>query len=127
MHALRHTHRLLVPDGTMLDLHPVTEQQVESAEGIVGVIREPEYVARHLPNAEAGLEHVIGEGLYVLESEVDFDVLQHFDTKEELLEKTADLLASQPALARRISVMPAPFVLREHVVLRRLRALLSPG
>jgi hypothetical protein len=111
----------------MLDLHPVTEQQVEAGGRIVGVIREPEWVDRDLPNAEAALEQVIAEGLYVLETEVDFDVLQHFDTTEELLEKEADHLASQPALARRIRGTSPPVLLREHVVLRRLRALASLG
>lgn len=126
MNALRHVHRLLVTDGTMLDLHPVTEQQVEAGDRIVGVLREPEYVARHLPNAEAGLEQVMCEGLYVLESEVEFDVLQHFDTTAALLERTAELLDLEPALARRIRATSPPFVLREHVVLRRLRALPAP-
>lgn len=127
MHALRHVHTLLVPGGTMLDLHPVTEQQAEAGGRIVGVLCEPEFVARHLPNAEAALEQVIDEGLYASEAEIEFDVLQHFDTTEELLEKTADLLADQPALERRIRRTSPPFVLREHVVLRRLRALASPG
>jgi len=127
VNALRHVHQLLVPDGTLLDLHPVTEQQVEADARVVGIIREPEWVKRHLPNAEAGLEQVIGEGLYVLEAERDFDVLQHFDRTEELLEKAADLLADQPALERGIRDTSPPFVLREHVVLRRLRALESPA
>jgi hypothetical protein len=56
VHALRHVHELLVPGGTMVDLHPVTEQQVETRETIIGVIREPEWVDRDLPNAEAGVE-----------------------------------------------------------------------
>ena len=127
MHALRHVHGLLIPNGTMIDLHPVTEQQVEAGGRIVGVIREPEYVARHLPNAEAGLERVIREGLFMPVRDIEFDVLQHFDTTAELLEKTAGLLATQPALANRIRVAAPPLVLREHVVLRRLRALAPTG
>jgi hypothetical protein len=111
----------------MLELHPVTEQQVEAAHGIVGVIREPEFVDRDLPNAEARLEQVIAEGLYALDTEVDFDVLQHFDTARDLLEKEADHLTTQPMLAGRIQGTPPPFVLREHVVLRRLRALPMVG
>ncbi len=125
MHALRHVHELLVPGGTMLDLHPVTEQQVEAKGRVVGVIREPEFVDRDLPNAEAGIEQVIAEGLYALEAEVDFDVLQHFDTAQDLLEKEAEHLASQPELGRRIRATTPPLVLREHIVLRRLCAL--PG
>jgi hypothetical protein len=107
----------------MLDLHPVTEQQVESGGRIVGVIAEPEFVDRDLPNAEAGLEQVVAEGLFAFETEVEFDVLQHFDTALDLLEKEAEHLASQAALARRIRATSPPLFLREHVVLRRLRAL----
>lgn len=123
MHALRHVHQLLVPCGKMLDLHPVTEQQAEAEGRVVGVIREPEWVSRDLPNAEAGVERVIAEGLYLPEAELDFDVLQHFDTVEELLEKESDHLAAQPALRRRIRRTSPPVLLREHVVLRRFRAL----
>ena len=110
----------------MLDLHPVTEQQVETGEGILGVVREPDWVARQLPNAEVALEQVIAEGLYLLETDTEFDVLQHFDTAQELLEKEADNLAADPELARRIRGASPPFLLREHAVLRRLRAL-APG
>ena len=127
MHALRHVHRLLVPEGTLLDLHPVTEQQAEADGRIIGVIREPVFIERDLPNAEAGLRQVIADGLYVLEAEVDFDVLQHFDTTDELLEKEADHLATQTALAQRIRGTSPPILLREHVVLRRLRALPPAG
>lgn len=127
MHALRHVHQLLVPGGTLIDLHPVTEQQVEADGTIVGIIREPEWVERHLPNTEAGIEQSIAEGLYGLEAGIEFDVLQHFDTTAELLEKTADLLAEQHELARRIRDTRPPFVLREHLVLRRLRVLPPTG
>jgi hypothetical protein len=126
VHALRHVHELLVPGGTMVDLHPVTEQQVEANERIVGVIREPEFVDRDLPNAEAAVEQVIGEGLYVLEAGVDFDVLQHFDTAQDLLEKEAHHLVTQQELVQVIRRTPPPLFLREHVVLRRLRALQAP-
>jgi hypothetical protein len=126
VHALRHVHELLVPGGTMLDLHPVTEQQVEAHESIVGVIREPDWVDRDLPNAEAGLQQVIDEGLYVLETETEFDFLQHLDTVQDLLEKEADHLVTQHDLVGAIRRTPPPLFLREHVVLRRLRALPAP-
>jgi len=109
----------------MLDLHPLTEQQVEAEGRIVGVIREPVFVDRDLPNVEAAVGQVIAEGLYALEVQVDFDVLQHFDTAQDLLEKEADHLATQPVLADLIRATTPPLVLREHVILRRFRAL--PG
>jgi hypothetical protein len=104
----------------MLDLHPVTEEQVEAGGRGIGVIEDPAF-SIDLPNAEARLAEAIGAGLYYLEAENEFDVLQHFDEAEELLAAKPERLAAQPRLARRIRAAPPPLVLREHVVLRRLR------
>lgn len=66
MHALRHVHQLLVSGGTMLDLHPVTEEHAEDARGgHLGVLADPEYANQDLPNAEASLEQAVVAGLYV--------------------------------------------------------------
>lgn len=123
MHALRHVHSLLARGGTVVDIHPVTEEQVESSEGVVGVIREPDWVNVDLPNSEAALRQTIAEGLYELEEETDYDVLQHFDESEDLIEEKRDLLEGQDQLVNAIRVAPTPLVTRMHVVLRRLRAL----
>jgi hypothetical protein len=122
VHALRHAHELLVPDGTMLDLHPVTEGRIE-AEGVaIGVVPEPEFVAMDLPNVEAALKRVVAEGRYALEAETSLDVLQHFDTAEDLLERHAEHLEGEAELVERIRAATPPFVVREHAVLRRFRA-----
>ena len=123
MHALRHVHSLLARGGTVVDIHPVTEEEVESSEGVVGVIREPDWVNVDLPNSEAALRQTIAEGLYELEEETDYDVLQHFDESEDLLEEKRDLLEGQDQLVNAIRVAPTPLVTRMHVVLRCLRAL----
>jgi hypothetical protein len=120
VHALRHVHELLVPGGTMLDLHPVTEEQVEAGGRRIGVIEDPDFSV-DLPNAEARLAEAIGAGLYNLEAELEFDVLQHFDEAEELLVAKEERLATQTGLVRRIRAAHPPLVLREHVVFRRLR------
>ena len=123
MHALRHVHQLLVPGGVMLDLHPVTEEHAEDARGRhIGVLADPEYADEDLPNAEARLEQAVVAGLYAPEAEVEFDVLQHYDEVDELLEARAERLASQQELTRRIRNAAPPLRLREHVVLRRYRA-----
>ena len=123
MHALRHVHQLLVPGGVMLDLHPVTEEHAEDARGRhIGVLADPEYADEDLPNAVARLEQAVVAGLYAAEAEVEFDVLQHYDEVDELLEAKAERLASQQELARRIRNATPPLRLREHVVLRRYRA-----
>ena len=123
MHALRHVHSLLARGGTVVDIHPVTEEQVESSEGVVGVLREPDWVNVDLPNSEAALWQTIAEGLYELEDETDYDVLQHFDESEDLIEEKRDLLEGQDQLVNAIRVAPTPLVTRMHVVLRCLRAL----
>jgi hypothetical protein len=123
VHALRHVHQLLVPGGTMLDLHPVTEEHAEDARGRhIGVLPDPEYADVDLPNAEARLEEAVVAGLYVAEAEVEFDVLQHYDEADELLEAEAERFASERELVRRIRAATPPLRLREHVVLRRYRA-----
>jgi hypothetical protein len=75
-----------------------------------------------LPNAEKRLREAIDEGFYVLEAEVEFDFLKHFDEAEELIKANQEHLEADPALVRRIRAASPPFVLREHCVLRRLRA-----
>lgn len=126
MHALRHVHRLLVPGGTLVDIHPVTEEQVEAAAGPVGVIAEPDWLGSDLPNSEAALLRVVTEGLYALEAETEYDVLQHFDGPDELIDAKRELLETQAGLIDRIRAAPPPLVTRMHVVFRRLAALPVP-
>jgi len=123
VHALRHVHGLLVPGGTLVDAHPVSEENVEAAGANIGVILEPDWLSIDLPNSEDALRRAIGEGLYELEAETEYDVLQHFGDAEELLAAKSDLLETQAALVDAIRVAPRPLVTRMHVVFRRLRAL----
>ena len=121
MHALRHVHRLVVCGGTLVDLHPVTEEHVEAGGQLIGVIEDPDYRSIDLPNAEACLQAEVRRGLYAWEAEKEFDFLQHFDDAEELIEAKRDALASQHDLVRRIRAATLPFTIHEHVVLRRFR------
>jgi hypothetical protein len=123
VNALRHVQTLLVPGGTMLDLHPVTEGRIEAEGVVVSVVPEPEFVATDLPNVEAAVSEVLAEGLYELEANAELDVLQHFDTADELLERHAEHLQDERELVERIRSATPPFVVREHAVLRRFRAL----
>jgi hypothetical protein len=122
VHALRHVHRLLVPGGTLVDSHPVTEEEVEAEGRPIGVIEEPEWRSVVLPNAEARLGDAIQDGLYALEAETEFDLLEHFDVADDLIEAKWEVLESQTELVRRIRTARPPFVTREHYILRRLRA-----
>jgi hypothetical protein len=62
VHALRHVHQLLAPGGTLVDIHPVAEEEVEAAGRPVGVISEPDWLTGDLPNSEAALRQVIARG-----------------------------------------------------------------
>ena len=127
MNALRHVHTLLAPDGTLVDVHPVSQEQVEAAGGVVGTIQEPGWVEVDLPNAESGVRHVVDEGLYLFEAETEYDVLQHFDDAEELIDVKRDIIEGQDALIAAIRAARLPLRSRMRVVMRRLRALESVG
>jgi hypothetical protein len=122
VNALRHVHALLAPGGTLVDVHPVSEEQVEANDGNVGTIEEPDWVAVDLPNAEAGVRRVVDEGLYALEAETAYDVLQHADDVEELIEARRDLLEGQDVLVAAIRAAQPPIRTRMRIVMRRLRA-----
>jgi hypothetical protein len=76
-----------------------------------------------LPNSEAALRRTIGEGLYALEAETEYDVLQHFGNAEALLDARSELLEPQDTLVDAIREARRPLVTRMRVVFRRLRAL----
>jgi len=121
VHALRHVHELVVPGGALVDIHPVTEEQVQAGGGHVGVILEPEWLSVELPNSESALRQTIAEGLYELEVETEYDVLQHFDDADELISAKGDLLEEQQTLVAAIRAAPPPLRTRMRVVFRRLR------
>ena len=121
MHALRHTHELLVRGGTLVDLHPVTQEQIEAAGRPIGVIPEPDWFSVHLPNAEACLRDAVRDGLFSPIAETDFDLLEHFDAPDDLIEAKREHLEDEE-LVRVIREADAPLTTREHMVLRVLRA-----
>jgi hypothetical protein len=120
VHALRHVHRLLVPGGTLVDLHPVTEERLEASGRSLGVLEETEWLTVDLPNSEACVAAAIREGLYTLEAETEFELLQHFDSAEDVLDAKSEILSEDQVKAIR-SATP-PFLTREDFVLRRLLA-----
>jgi hypothetical protein len=122
VHALRHVHELLIPGGTLVDLHPVTEGRVESNGQALGTLEEPNWITEVLQNAERRLRDAIRDGLYALEDEIEYDLLQHYDTAEDLVEAHRDVVETLPALLERIKVAKPPLASRERYVGRRLRA-----
>jgi hypothetical protein len=122
VNALRHVHTLLAQGGTLVDVHPISQEQVETDDGVVGTIEEPDWVEVDLPNAEAGVRQVIDERLYVLEAETEYDVLQHFDDADELIDVKRDIIEGQDRLIAGIRAAQLPLRSRMRVVMRRLYA-----
>jgi hypothetical protein len=122
VNALRHAHTLLAPGGTLVDAHPVTEERVESARGIVGTIAEPDWRNVDLPNSEDGLRQVVREGLFTLEAEVSYVVLEHFDDATELVASKHDTIDGQHELISAIRAATPPLRTHFSVTARRLRA-----
>jgi hypothetical protein len=127
VNALRHAYALLIPGGTLVDAHPVTQERVESATGIVGTIAEPEWLEVDLPNSEGGLRQVIREGFFTLEAEVTYDVVEHFDETTDLLQLKREVLEGQHELIAAIQAASPPLTTHFTVVARRLRAAPGPG
>jgi hypothetical protein len=125
VHALRRAHDALGPGGILLDLMPYAPWvPVECSAGEVGKIDAREF-ARGARETEASLGRTVREGLFALERELRFDVLEHFDSGEALLEIVGDWGRTRIPQRVRSGVERAspPFRVREPVVLRRLRAL----
>jgi hypothetical protein len=97
---------------------------VENAAGVVGHIDSREF-ARDVVKTEAGLASVVDAELFAPERELEFDVLEHFDSAPRLLEVVGEWGRTRiPArLAASAARAEPPFIVRERLVLRRFRAL----
>jgi hypothetical protein len=112
---------MLVGEGVLVDIHPVPPAEQVEAEGrTLGRLDEGELFA---DIAEA--ERLLAEsGLYLLEEEVETDIVERFDNVEEMIENVSDRARMRlpPKLERRVRAARPPIDLRERIVLRRFRA-----
>jgi hypothetical protein len=82
--ALRRAHRMLKPDGCVVDLHPsATRAQVEAGSRSTGYVEAGDAPLRHAA-AGVALATAIQEGLLVVDREVVFDFYTYGDSIEEL-------------------------------------------
>ena len=129
MHALRRIHEALVPEGILLDMHPIPPStRAEVGGRSLGQFDDSEFMDT-VAQTEAALEQTVTEGLFVLETELEFDWLERFDSGEELIEDVeswGDVRISEDLAARIRSAEP-PVDLWERVVLRRFCASRSRG
>jgi hypothetical protein len=121
VHALRNVHEALVPGGTLLDMHPIPPStRVESAGVSLGEFDDAEFMEL-VAVTEAGLEET---GLFMLETELEFDWLERYESGEELLEDVKEWEGFRVplAVAERVRGAEPPLDIWERVVLRRFHA-----
>jgi hypothetical protein len=121
VHALRNVHEALIPGGTLLDMHPIPPStRVERAGVSLGELEDAEFMEL-VAVTEAGLEET---GLFRLETELEFDWLERYESGAELLEDVKEWEGCRvpPAVAERVRAAEPPVDIWERVVLRRFRA-----
>lgn len=123
MGALRNCHRMLVDEGVLLDLHPIPPSMHAFSGGRdLGVVDEREFF-RAVRATERELQRTVDQGLFAPEAETELDVIERFDTAEELFdtaEEWEDIHFSKRLRARLRRAEP-PIDLHERLVLRRYR------
>ena len=123
MDALRNCHRMLDQDGILLDLHPIPPSMHAFSHGRdLGVVDEREFF-RAVRATEAELRRAVDDGLFALEAETELDVIERFDTLEELFETTDewDDIHFSKRLRARLERATPPIDFHEQLVLRRYR------
>jgi hypothetical protein len=119
---------MLVEDGILLDLHPIPPSMHAYAGGRdLGVVDEREFF-RAVRATERELERVVAGGLFAKEAETELEVVERFDTLEELfetVEEWGDIHFSKRLRARLERATP-PIDLQERLALRRYRATRLP-
>jgi hypothetical protein len=125
VNALSRIHKALKKDGVLLDLHPTKPfATVEGASVRLGALDESDFM-QVVAATEAGLNETLRLGLFAFEKRRTFDVVERFDTADELVDAVADWLGvSIPnRVAERLRASAPPFDIRERVLLQRFQAL----
>lgn len=93
VHALEQIHRLLIPNGTLIDIHPVLKApllEVFQHGRVLFAEPNPEYTGEDYRQAEMALTQVIQRRLFVLERSEEFDFLVYGSSFAELQDYVAE-------------------------------------
>ena len=93
VHALEEIHRLLIPNGTLIDIHPVLKApliEVFQHGRVLSAEPNPEYTGEDYRQAEMALTQVIQRRLFVLERSEEFDFLVYGSSFAELRDYVAE-------------------------------------
>ena len=88
VHALEEIHRLLKPDGRLIDIHPVSEHsQIEIHQNgkidLVGHLHVHQWCV-DFEEADKALAEIIRRGIYAVEQKGIFDTLTYYDSATEM-------------------------------------------
>jgi hypothetical protein len=95
VHALQQVHRLLKPNGRLLEIHPTTGALIEIHRGGIITFSEPvpAYDIEDIHHAERALAQVIQGGLFGVERVSEFDFRTYGSSVTELWELIAEASA----------------------------------
>ncbi|MGH3007307.1 MAG: hypothetical protein ACRDOS_15640 [Gaiellaceae bacterium] len=125
MYALRNIHRMLVPGGVLVDLQPIPPSPSLHAAGELLGRLDQRQVWERFATTEPGIDAALAEGLYALEAELEFDVIERFDSKASLIATIngRDDWHMSGQLAARLEVADPPIDGRDHLRLRTFRSM----
>lgn len=88
VHALEETHRLLKPNGYLLDIHPVAEHSSIEIHrngkfGLVGHLEVHQWCV-DFEQADEALTKIVHSGMFTREQKSMFDTLTYYDTAAEM-------------------------------------------
>jgi hypothetical protein len=125
VNALSRIHKALKKGGVLLDLHPTKPFATVEGGGVpLGALDESDFM-EIVAATEASLRQTLRMGLFALEEARTLDVVERFDTADELVDAVRDWVAvSIPdEVAGSVRASLSPFDIRERVVLQRFRVL----
>jgi hypothetical protein len=121
VNVLRDTHKALVPEGSLLDFHPVYPPwaQVEARGRVLGELREPEW-PELVRQTEAGLDEVVKQGLFRAAAERTCEIAENYKDADELLAMYEAEVDEE--LRARLRETPGPVRVVQKLVFRLYRA-----
>jgi hypothetical protein len=125
VHVLRNIHRVLGSGGILIEAHPLgVGARVEAGGARLGRIDETEF-GRTVKMVTGRVDEAVALGLFVLEDEVELEVVERFDDAEEAIETVNSWAGTRmpPRVAERVRMAKPPIDVRGPVVYRRFRAL----
>lgn len=108
VHALEEIHRLLIPNGTLIDIHPVLKApliEVFQHGRVLFAEPNPEYTTgEDYRQAEMALSQVVQRRLFVVERSKEFDFLVYGSSFAELRDYVAEANAYEETSKDEVAV-----------------------